>query len=414
MDLSENVREGLRSIQANMLRTVITAMIITLGITALVGILTTVDGIQSSVDNSFAGLGANTFDIKGPQMFGRRRGGVQDKEYPAIEYREAKLYKTLFKEKTAAATVSLSSGITGIAQIKHESLKTNPNTRVLGVDEEYLNIKGYKMMSGRNISQADNDYSTRVAVIGSELVTALFPKESPIDKDISVMGQKFIVIGVLEKKGSVTGGGDDRIIMIPLETGREIAGNRTLTFDITTSVPNVSDTDYIMGEATAVMRQARHDEIGKDNSFTVERSDALAKQFEDITGFLRIGGFGISIITLLGAAIALMNIMMVSVTERTREIGIRKSLGATPMKIRLQFLLEAIIICILGGIGGIVFGIAIGNLFSKVISENASFIIPWAWMIMGIIVCVVVGIISGFYPAYKASKLDPIESLRYE
>jgi putative ABC transport system permease protein len=413
MDFSENVREGLRSIQANMLRTVITAMIITLGITALVGILTTVDGIQSSVDNSFAGLGANTFDIKGPQEWRRRRGGVQDKEYPPIEYRQAKFYKSLFKEKTAA-TVSLSSGITGIAQIKHESLKTNPNTRVLGVDEEYLNIKGYKMANGRNISQADNDYSTKVAVIGSELVTALFPKENPIDQAISVMGQKFIVIGVLEKKGSVTGGGDDRIIMIPLDTGREIAGNRKLTFDITTSVPNVSDTEYIMGEATAVMRQARHDEIGKDNSFTVERSDALAKQFEDITGFLRIGGFGISIITLLGAAIALMNIMMVSVTERTREIGIRKSLGATPMKIRLQFLLEAIIICILGGIGGIIFGIAIGNLFSKVISENASFIIPWAWMIMGIIVCVVVGIISGFYPAYKASKLDPIESLRYE
>jgi putative ABC transport system permease protein len=413
MNFKENVSEGLRSIKGNMLRTVLTALIIAIGITSLVGILTAIDGMQSSVDNSFAGLGANSFDIKGPRMFRRRSAGVNDKDYPPIEYREAKLYKELFQGKTPA-TISIYAGVTGTAQLKYGSIKTNPNTMVRGIDEDYVNIKGYKLISGRDMSKNDINFTNNVVILANELATTLFPKENPIDKEISLLGLKFKVIGVLEKKGSITGGGDDRVALVPLETGRQIAGNRKLTFDITTSVPNVSDMDYIIGEAEAVMRRVRKDPIGQAKSFEVERSDALAKNFEEVTGYLRVGGFGIGIITLLGAAIALMNIMMVSVTERTREIGIRKAIGATPFKIRLQFLMEAIVICILGGIAGIIMGIGVGNIIAKLISDKSSFIVPWAWMFMGIVVCVFVGILSGFYPAYKASKLDPIESLRYE
>lgn len=413
MNLKENIKEGLRSIKGNLLRTVLTAMIIALGIMALVGMLTTIDGMQSSVDNSFASLGANSFDIKGPRMFRRRSGGVLDKDYPPIAYREAKLYKELFQGKTPAV-ITIYANITGIAQLKYESQKTNPNTTVIGIDEHYLANKGYKLISGRNITTTDIEMTNNVVILTSEIATALFPKENPIDKEISILGLKFKVIGVLEKKGSFAGGDDDRRALVPLETGRQMAGNRTLTFDITTSVPDANDMDYIIGEAEAVMRRVRKDPIGKDPSFTVERSDALAKNFEDVTGYLRIGGFGIGFITLLGASIALMNIMMVSVTERTREIGIRKALGATPLKIRLQFLIEAIVICVLGGLGGIILGIAAGNIVSKLISETSSFIVPWGWMFLGITVCVIVGLISGIYPAYKASKLDPIESLRYE
>ena len=413
MNFKENVSEGLRSIKGNMLRTVLTALIIAIGITSLVDILTAIDGMQSSVDNSFAGLGANSFDIKGPRMFRRRSAGVNDKDYPPIEYREAMLYRELFQGKTPA-TISIYAGVTGTAQLKYGSIKTNPNTLVRGIDEDYINIKGYKLISGRNITKNDIDFTNNVVILANELATTLFPKENPINKDITLLGLRFKVIGVLEKKGSITGGGDDRVALVPLETGRQIAGNRTLTFDITTSVPNVSDMDYIIGEAEAVMRRVRKDPIGPGKSFEIERSDALAKNFEEITGYLRVGGFGIGIITLLGAAIALMNIMMVSVTERTREIGIRKAIGATPFKIRLQFLMEAIVICILGGIAGIIMGIGVGNIIAKLISDKSSFIVPWAWMFMGIVVCVFVGIVSGFYPAYKASKLDPIESLRYE
>lgn len=413
MNFKENISEGLRSIKGNMLRTVLTALIIAIGITSLVGILTAIDGMQSSVDNSFAGLGANSFDIKGPRMFRRRSAGVNDKDYPPIEYREAKLYKELFQGKTPA-TISIYTSVSGNAQLKYQSFKTNPNTLVRGIDEDYINIKGYKLISGRDITEKDINFTNNVVILANELATTLFPKESPIDKEITILGIRFKVIGVLEKKGSITGGGDDRVALIPLETGRQIAGNRTLTFDITTSVPNVSDMDYIIGEAEAVMRRVRKDPIGQAKSFEIERSDALAKNFEEVTGYLRVGGFGIGIITLLGAAIALMNIMMVSVTERTREIGIRKAIGATPFKIRLQFLMEAIVICILGGIAGIIMGIGVGNVIAKLISDKSSFIVPWAWMFMGIVVCVFVGILSGFYPAYKASKLDPIESLRYE
>lgn len=211
------------------------------------------------------------------------------------------------------------------------------------------------------------------------------------------------------------GGGDDRVIFVPLETGRKMSAGRDLNYDITTSSYKVNNLDDFMEEARGVMRKVRMDPIGEEDSFALERSDSIAKSFESITGSLRIGGFVIGLITLLGASIALMNIMMVSVTERTREIGIRKSLGATPNKILFQFLIEAIVICILGGIGGIVLAIPIGNVIAQGISGGvASFIIPWLWMISGIIICILVGLFSGIYPAIKASKLDPVEALRYE
>lgn len=413
MNLLENIREGLRSIRANMLRTVLTSLIIAIGVTALVGSLTVIDGIQSSVNNSFAGLGANAFDIRNRNIFKIRKEGEKEKNYPAIDYREAKLYKEKFGN---AAIIGLKANVTFNAEVKYESKKTNPNTRVIGTDENYMNIKGYKVVGGRIFSINDLQLATNVCIIGVDIVEQLFGKNiNPLDKEINVLGQKVKVIGLLEKKGSMMGGGDDRVIFLPLETGRKMAEGKSLTFDIVTSVSNIADIENAMEEARGVMRIVRKDEIGFPDSFSVERSDSLAKQSESITDILRIAGFGVGFITLLGAAIALMNIMLVSVTERTQEIGIRKSLGATPYLIRMQFLIEAIVICLMGGIGGIILAIIIGNLFAQLLmSGTASFIVPWFWMFMGITVCVIVGLFSGIYPAYKASKLDPIESLRYE
>ncbi len=370
--------------------------------------------MQSSVNNSFADLGANTFDIRGPQPFRRRNGGMRFKDFPSITYRQSMQYKREIKD-TYNAQVSISSNISGAVQVKYKSVQTNPNTRVVGIDDNFMAIKGYKLTNGRNFSQTDLDNALNVVIIGSEIAQKLFEgKVNPINEEIVVRGNQYKVVGVLDKKGSLTGGGDDRVLLIPLENGRALAANRELTFDITTSVNSMEDQELIMEEARGIMRRVRKDPIGKPDSFEIESADALAKNFEEISGYLRVGGFGIGIITLLGAAIALMNIMLVSVTERTREIGIRKSLGATPRLIRLQFLMEAIVVCILGGIGGLILGIIVGNIIAKVISENASFIVPWFWMMMGILVCIVVGILSGIYPAIKASRLDPIEALRYE
>lgn len=414
MNIRENVDEGLRSIQSNLLRTVLTAMIIAIGITSLVGILTAIEGIQNSVNSSFADLGANTFTVENYVDEGFRRGGRRGKVYSVINYQEASDFSRRFRSEFGG-TVSLSSNIGGAVQVNYLSKKTNPNINVTGADEPFLAIKGYKVGFGRNLSKNDLENSLNVAVLGQEVATTLFGNIDPINKEITFMGSRYKVIGVLAKKGSMGGGTDsDRIIVIPLDNARGLAANRSLNYDITASAPNVSDSESLMEEARGLMRRIRGDELGKEDSFVIERADAAAKNFEEVSGYLRIGGFGIGIITLLGASIALMNIMLVSVTERTREIGIRKSLGATPRVIRFQFLIEAIVVCILGGLLGLVLGIIIGNVISGLISENSSFVVPWLWMAMGIIVCVVVGVLSGIYPAIKASKLDPIEALRYE
>ncbi|GAA4469438.1 ABC transporter permease [Nibrella saemangeumensis] len=412
MNLLENVREGLRSIAGNRLRTVLTSLIIAIGITSLVGILTAIDGIQNSVDSSFAGLGANTFNITVRQDFGRFGGRAINRNKP-IDYRQAVGFKRRFPY---GATISIATQVSGAVQVKYGSKKTNPNIRVIGVDDTYLTVKGYKLESGRDFSANDLQKSVNVAIIGNELVTTLFPKNTnPLNQEIRVMGSQYKIIGVLDKKGSLTGAGDDRVVLVPLDNGRALAGTRTLSFDITASVTDLANQEIAMEEARGVMRLIRRDPLGKPDSFEIERADALAKNVGQITDYLRIGGFGIGFITLLGAAIALMNIMLVSVTERTREIGIRKSLGATPKRIREQFLIEAVVICFMGGVGGIVLGLGIGNLIALVISQGrGGFVVPWGWMGLGIVVCVGVGLFSGIYPAFKASRLDPIEALRYE
>ena len=412
MNLIENIREGLRSIAGNRLRTILTSLIIAIGITSLVGILTAIDGIQNSVNSSFAGLGANTFNIVARQDAFRRGGRVQKQDAP-IDYFDAVQFKRRFPY---GATISVSTMVAGAAQAKFESKKTNPNVQVTGGDDAYLAVKGFTIKEGRNLSQNDLTYGRNVAILGSEVANTLFEKKlNPINQVIRVLGKQYKIVGVLDKKGGFSGGGDDRIIFIPLDNARALAGTRQLTFDITASVPSVSNQDEAIGEARGTMRLVRRDPLGQPDSFEIERADDLAKQTENITGYLRIGGFGIGFITLLGAAIALLNIMLVSVTERTREIGIRKSLGATPQRIREQFLIEAIVICILGGIGGILLGLGIGNLIAGLVSNGeGGFVVPWLWMALGIVVCVSVGLFAGIYPAVRASRLDPIDALRYE
>ncbi|NDK54480.1 ABC transporter permease [Pontibacter fetidus] len=414
MNFIENIREGLRAIQSNLLRTILTGLIISIGIMSLVGILTAVDGIKHSLDQTFSSLGANAFDIERKGMNNRgNQGGRAQKVYPEITYEQATQYKELLSDK---ATVSLSAYVSGATVVKSETDKTNPNINVIAGDENYLQSQSLNLAQGRGFSNYELEFGANVAIIGSEIKKNLFPKTNPIGEGITFLGRRFKVVGMLEEKGSSMGGNaGDRTVIVPLETGRQIprTGNAILNYDIKTSIPRPDELDYVMGEATGIMRSVRQDALGKEESFEIRRSDSLLESLNEISGYLKIGGFVIGFITLLGASVGLMNIMMVSVNERTREIGVRKALGATAYQIRQQFLIESIVICLLGGFVGVMLGILMGNGIAALIGDGG-FIVPWLWVIVGLTICVVVGVISGSYPAYKASKLDPIEALRYE
>ena len=411
MNLVENVKEGLRSIKANMLRSVLTALIVAIGITSLVGILTAIDGIEYTVSESLSSLGANSFDIRSKFNRGTNQDGIKQKNYSPLLLKEAQQFIDEFQYP---ATISLHARLTILAEIKHASEKTSPNVNVTGVNEDYMAIKGLNIEEGRNFSRFEIQYGSKVAIIGYKLAKTLYGENrNPVNTEISFKGNQFKVIGMLKEKGELSENNFDNMMLIPIIVANQLAAGQGLYYRLTVGIQDQTQMDFAMGEATGLMRKIRGDDVGKENTFDLEKSETLAQEMESITSGLRFGGFGVGFITLLGASIALMNIMLVSVTERTREVGVRKALGATPLRIRQQFVIEAIVVCLLGGIGGVVLGIIIGNLISSAIGIDA-FVIPWFWMFVGMTICVFVGLFSGWYPASKASRLDPIESLRFE
>lgn len=412
MNYGENIREGIRSIAGNKLRTTLTALIIAIGIMALVGILTAIDGIRSSINDSFSNLGSNTFYITNKRAERGTKKGVVEKKYPPLIYSQVMKFVDEYK---GDGLPSVNFTVTGNAEVKRKSKVTNPNMRINSGDLNYLAVQGYNLSSGRNFSAYEQQNGTNVAIIGSETINTLFENtENPLNSTISFLGSKFKVIGILEEQGNSGGNSSaDRTIIVPMEAGRKIAAGRFLQYYIAVALQDPTLIDLAMGEATGLLKAIRKDVPGSDNSFDIKKRQSTAERLEDITNYLRIGGFTIGFITLLGASIGLMNIMLVSVTERTREIGVRKALGATPTKIRQQFLIEAIVITQIGGIAGIILGIIIGNVISTLLNPGV-FVIPWVWIAFGFIVGVIVGLLSGYLPAHKASKLDPIESLRFE
>ena len=411
MNLINNIEESIKAIRENLLRTVLTALIIALGITALVGILTAIDGIQASVDDSFASLGVNSFTIEERRGGGnRRQQGRTEKNYPPIDYQDVRLFT---KRYSFPAQTSVRTRVTGNAEVKRGSEKTNPNIQVEGTDEHYIVIEGNRLQAGRNFSPLELEKGTNVAIVGADIISTLFEDtEEPLNQTLSLFGTPFKIIGILEEVGAGPGDNVNRKILIPVVKGRQLATG-ALEYTITVSVSGTASMEVAMGEATSLMRAIRQDPIGAELSFEIKQKKSLSEELGEITGYLRIGGFAIGLITLLGASIALMNIMMVSVTERTREIGVRKALGATPQKIRQQFLIEAIVICQIGGVIGVLLGMGMGNVVARLM-DVGRFIVPWVWIISALVICVAVGLFSGYYPAYRASKLDPIESLRFE
>lgn len=409
--LRENIKISLRAIRSQLLRTILTIVIISFGIMSLVGTLTSIDALKSSINSNFTNMGANTFTIRNREMTVRiGRNGKRPKKFRNITYQEAIDFS---KAYNFPAKPSVSTFASGASTLKFESKKTNPNIRIFGGDENYMATSGYELDKGRNFSANEILYGSHVVILGKEVIDALFTKkQDPIDKIITIGSGKYRIIGTLKSKGNSVGFGGDKVGILPLSNVRQYFSIPNMTFTINIMCNNSQLMSAAIGEATGTFRVIRKLSAGEEDNFEITKSDNLANLLIDNMQKVTMGATIIGFITLLGAAIGLMNIMLVSVSERTREIGIRKAVGATKKVIRSQFLVEALVICQLGGFFGTLLGILLGNLIA--LQFEISFIIPWDWIMMSIGLCLAVGTMAGIYPAIKASNLDPIEALRFE
>jgi putative ABC transport system permease protein len=422
MTLKDSLSLAYRTVRSNRLRTGITVAIIAFGIMALIGIITAIQAMNEGLRDSFSTMGANGFTISYKERFrfnDDNNNQKVDKNKKVkksnldkyILPHEAEMFKQRFHYPGAIASIWLSGF--GNYEVHYKDKKTNPNVRMTGGDENYLAVNGFTIEAGRNLTPLDVQGGRNVCMIGSDVATKLFGqfKDKAVDKFITVGGTPYRVIAVLKSKGSSAMLRADNVVITSYNTVRRtgFSGN---SFTIGVLASDVSQVDGAVNEATAVFRSIRKLIPTDADNFAIEKSDKLAETFIGLLGSIQGAAGAIGLITLIGAAIGLMNIMLVAVNERTREVGLIKALGGKRKNIRQQFLFESVIISLLGALFGIVLGVIIGNIFATLL--GAGFAVPWAWVIAGIIICSGVGLLAGIWPAVKASKLNPITALRYE
>ena len=400
---------ALRSIQGQALRTSLTIGIIGMGIMALIAMVTATESLKANVTQEFSSLGTQSFSID--QM---RSGGMfQGKRVlpsPPIDFRQASQFKN---EAAGAFKVATSVFGTGMASVTRGNQRTDPNVSVQGVDELFLDVSGLSLAQGRNFTLAEVQSGASIVMVGQSVVDRLFESwEDPVGQHVLVGSQRYHIAGILKARGTSFGRSQDNQILMPIQGVRRQYSDEGRSYNLTCTVAQTEDMPEAVEQATGWMRVVRGDAPGKPNSFLIRQSNRLVDTLLEATDGITMAAVFIGLITLFGAGIGLMNIMLVSVSERTREIGTRKSLGATGAAIRTQFLAEVLVIGQLGGIVGISLGLVVGNLIAN--AFDTPFIVPWAWVVTGVLLCFVTSLASGYYPARLASKLDPIVALGRE
>ena len=398
-----------RSLGANKLRSALTISGITVGIFSVISVMTTISALSSSIETGLSFLGADIFQFAKYPGTINAIGDERFKNRRNIEYETYLTFARLMGDRAELITPKV---FDNNVQAVFENRKTNPNLEVCGTNQGFIISNQFSIATGRNLTSNDVELARNVCVIGKSATDRLFQGGDAVGKTIRLDGRSYEVVGTFGQKGEAFGANQDNEVIIPITKFFENYGSKNRTVNIAIQARNQLVYEKTMGYAIGAFRKARGLRPEDPNDFEIYSNDSLGSAFRDIAGMVRVGAFVISTIALVAAGIGIMNIMLVNVTERTKEIGVRKSLGARQRDIRLQFLLEALFLSLLGAFSGIILGVAAGNGFASFV--KAQLVFPWGWSIAGVLVCSAIGIIFGIYPAHKAASLDPIEALRYE